>query len=80
MAGMTRAEVGSVKPKNCRSNNMKSGTRDEAEGKWHEVKGKIKAIAGKVSDNPKMETEGANEEIAGKVQTKIGEIKKVVGR
>ena len=28
---------------------MKSGTRDEAEGKWHEVKGKIKEIAGKLS-------------------------------
>ena len=30
-------------------NTMKSSTRDEAEGKWHKVKGKIKEIAGKVS-------------------------------
>ncbi len=59
---------------------MKSGTRDEAEGKWHKVKGKIKEIAGKLNDDPKMETEGANEKIDGKVQEKIGEIKKVVGR
>jgi uncharacterized protein YjbJ (UPF0337 family) len=58
---------------------MKSGTRDEAEGKWHKVKGKIKEIAGKLNDDPKMETEGANEKIAGKVQEKIGQVKKVVG-
>jgi len=31
---------------------MKSGTKDEAEGKWHKVKGKIKEIAGELSDDP----------------------------
>jgi uncharacterized protein YjbJ (UPF0337 family) len=80
MAGMTRANVASVKLRNDRSNTMKSGTRDEAEGKWHKVKGKIKEIAGKLSDDPEMENEGTNEKIAGKVQEKIGEIKKVVGK
>jgi uncharacterized protein YjbJ (UPF0337 family) len=80
MTGMTGANILSINPNSDRSNIMKSGMRDEAEGKWHKMKGKIKAIAGKVSGNPKMETEGANEEIAGKVQKKIGEIKKVVGK
>jgi uncharacterized protein YjbJ (UPF0337 family) len=37
---------------------MKSGNRDKAEGKFHEVKGKAKEIAGKLSDNPKLEGEG----------------------
>jgi uncharacterized protein YjbJ (UPF0337 family) len=32
-------------------NIMKSSARDEAEGKWHKVKGKIKEIAGKVNTN-----------------------------
>jgi len=59
---------------------MKSGTRDEAEGKWHKVKGKIKEIAGKVSMNPDLEAEGTNEKIAGKTQEKIGQVKKVVGK
>ncbi len=59
---------------------MKSSTRDDAEGKWHKVKGKIKEIAGKLSDDPKLEAEGTNEKIAGKVQEKVGEIKKVVGK
>ncbi len=31
---------------------MKSSTRDEAEGKMHQVKGKIKEIAGKVTMSP----------------------------
>jgi len=30
---------------------MKSGTRDQAEGKWHQVKGKVKEVAGKLGDN-----------------------------
>ena len=59
---------------------MKSGTRDEAEGKWHKVKGKIKEIAGKLNDDPKLEAEGTNEKIAGNVQEKIGQVKKAVGK
>ena len=59
---------------------MKSGTQDEAEGKWHRIKGKIKEVAGKLGDDPKLEAEGANEKIAGNVQEKIGQVKKVVGK
>jgi uncharacterized protein YjbJ (UPF0337 family) len=59
---------------------MKSGTKDQAEGKFHEVKGKIKEIAGELSDNPKLEVEGTDEKIAGKVQGKIGQVKKVFGK
>jgi uncharacterized protein YjbJ (UPF0337 family) len=56
---------------------MKSSTKDQAEGKFHEVKGKIKEAAGELTDNPKLESEGTTEKIAGKVQQKIGEVKKV---
>jgi len=59
---------------------MKSSTRDAAEGKWHKVKGKIKAIAGELSDDPKLEAGGTNEKMAGKIQEKIGPVKKVVGK
>jgi len=59
---------------------MKSGTQDEAEGKWHRIKGKIKEVAGKLTDDPKLEAEGTNEKIAGNVQEKIGQVKKVVGK
>ena len=59
---------------------MKSSTRDKAEGTFHEVKGKVKEVAGKLSDNPKLEAEGTGENIAGKVQQKIGQVKKVFGK
>jgi len=59
---------------------MKSSTRDEAGGKLHQVKGKIKEIAGKVSMNPDLEAEGQDEILAGKAQEKIGQIEKVVGK
>jgi len=59
---------------------MKSSTKDQAKGRFHNVKGTIKEIAGELSDNPKLEAEGTDEKIAGKVQEKIGEIKKVVGK
>ena len=59
---------------------MKTSTKDQAEGKFHEVKGSIKEIAGKLSDNPKLEGEGTGEKIAGKVLGKIGQVEKVIGK
>ena len=58
---------------------MKASIRDKAEGTFHGLKGKVKEMAGKLSDNPKLEAEGTSEKIAGKVQEKIGEVKKVLG-
>jgi uncharacterized protein YjbJ (UPF0337 family) len=58
---------------------MKSSMKDQAEGSFHEAKGKVKEIVGKVGMNPELEAEGKDENIAGKVQVKIGEIKKVLG-
>jgi uncharacterized protein YjbJ (UPF0337 family) len=63
-----------------RRNTMKSSTKDEAKGKFHEVKGKVKEVAGKLSDNPNLEDEGTIENITGKVQEKIGQVKKVWGQ
>jgi uncharacterized protein YjbJ (UPF0337 family) len=58
---------------------MKSSTRDKAQGKLHEVKGQAKEVAGKLTDNPKVEAEGVGEKLVGKVQGKISQIKKVLG-
>ncbi len=54
---------------------MKSGTKDQTEGKFHEVKGKLKEKVGQVINDPDLESEGKSENIAGKVQKKIGQIK-----
>jgi uncharacterized protein YjbJ (UPF0337 family) len=59
---------------------MKSSNRDKTEGKFHQMRGKAKEIAGELSDNPKLEAEGTGEKIAGKVQEKIGQVKKVLGK
>ena len=59
---------------------MKSSTKDQAVGTYHKMKGKIKEVAGELSDNPNLEAEGIGEKIAGKVQKKIGQVKKVLGK
>jgi uncharacterized protein YjbJ (UPF0337 family) len=58
---------------------MKSSTEDKAKGMFHQIKGGVKEVAGKLSDNPKLEAEGSGEKMAGQVQEKIGEVKKVWG-
>jgi len=52
---------------------MKSSMQDKVVGTFHQVKGKVKEVAGELSDNPKLEAEG----IAENVQEKIGQVKKV---
>jgi uncharacterized protein YjbJ (UPF0337 family) len=59
---------------------MKSSIRDRAEGTFHEARGKVKEVAGKITDNPKLEAKGNAEKIAGKVQEKVGQVKKVLGK
>jgi uncharacterized protein YjbJ (UPF0337 family) len=44
------------------------------------LKGKIREIAGNLSDDPKLEAECTAEKIAGKVQEKIGQVQKVFGK
>jgi len=48
---------------------MKSSTQDKVEGTYHQVKGKVKEVAGKLSDNPELEAEGAGEKMAGEVRS-----------
>ena len=59
---------------------MKSSIRDKAEGAFHKAKGKVKEMAGKMTDNPKLVAKGKAEKIAGKVQEKVGKAKKFVGK
>jgi uncharacterized protein YjbJ (UPF0337 family) len=58
---------------------MKPSTRDEIESKVHDVKGKVKEKAGQLTNDPDLEAEGQAEKIAGIVQSKIGQVKKVLG-
>ncbi len=49
--------------------------KDRIEGAAHEAKGEIKEVAGKVTGDAKLETEGNVEKNAGKVQNTVGGIK-----
>jgi uncharacterized protein YjbJ (UPF0337 family) len=57
---------------------MKQGTKDEAKGKLHEVKGNVKQKIGHAINNPNLEAEGQDEKFGGKVQKKIGQVEKVL--
>ena len=59
---------------------MKASTKDQAEGKFHEVKGKVKETAGRLTNNPDLEADGTAEKLAGKMQDKIGQVEKVLGK
>ena len=56
---------------------MKPSTSDQIKGKFHEMKGDVKEEAGKLTNNRNLEAEGQDEKLTGKVQRKIGQIKKV---
>ena len=45
-----------------------------------QAKGKIKEIAGKVILNPDLEADGIDENMAGKVQKKLGQVKELLGK
>jgi uncharacterized protein YjbJ (UPF0337 family) len=57
---------------------MKRSTEDQAKGRFHEVKGKIKEKMGRLTNDPDLEGEGIGEKIAGKIQKKIGQVEKVI--
>jgi len=59
---------------------MKSSTKDNAEGKMHQVKGKIKETFGNVVGNDELEVEGKVEKSHGKVQEKLGQVEKIMGK
>jgi uncharacterized protein YjbJ (UPF0337 family) len=56
---------------------MKQSTEDQAKGKFHEVKGKVKETVGQATNNPRLQDEGTDERIAGTVQKKVGQVEKV---
>ena len=58
---------------------MRRSTKDKAKGKFHEVKGKVRAKVGRVTNNPSLEAEGQGEKFGGKVQKKIGQVEKILG-
>jgi uncharacterized protein YjbJ (UPF0337 family) len=57
---------------------MKSSTTDKIEGEFHEVKGQVKEKVGHIINKHDLESEGKSENLAGKVQKKVGQVKEVL--
>ena len=58
---------------------MADSTKDKIEGAVHDVKGTIKEKIGQATNDPDLQDEGTVEKIGGKVQKKVGDVKKVFG-
>jgi uncharacterized protein YjbJ (UPF0337 family) len=59
---------------------MKPSTKNEIAGKVHEVKGTIKKKVGELTNDPDLEGEGIGERTAGKLQKKLGQVEKALGK
>jgi uncharacterized protein YjbJ (UPF0337 family) len=59
---------------------MRSSTKDKVKGSAREAKGKVKEAAGGAVGNPNLRDRGTAEKVGGKVQRKIGDVKKVFGK
>jgi uncharacterized protein YjbJ (UPF0337 family) len=57
---------------------MKNSTKDRLQGGAREMKGRVKEAAGVLTGNRRMKSEGQAEKMAGKVERKVGEIRKVL--
>jgi uncharacterized protein YjbJ (UPF0337 family) len=56
---------------------MRSSTHDKVKGTAKEGVGKVKEETGKAIGNPNLQDRGTAEKVAGKVQRKVGDVKKV---
>ena len=52
--------------------------KDRIQGSAEQAKGKIKEIAGKITGDTKLESEGKAEKAAGKIQNTVGGIKDTI--
>ena len=59
---------------------MKASSKDQVAGKIHEVKGAVKEKVGRLTGKPDLEAEGLVEKVVGRVQKKIGQVKRFLGR
>jgi uncharacterized protein YjbJ (UPF0337 family) len=59
---------------------MKASTKDQAKGKFENLKGKIKEVAGIITGKRKLEADGKDQQLSGKAREKLGQVEKVVGK
>jgi uncharacterized protein YjbJ (UPF0337 family) len=65
---------------NADSSLVKSSTKDKIKGRIDEAKGKVKEKTGEAAGDSDLRDRGTAEKAVGKVQRKIGDVKKVFGK
>lgn len=55
-----------------------SATSDKIQGNWNEIKGKLKAKYGELTDDDLTYTEGKEDELLGRLQKKTGKAKEEI--
>jgi uncharacterized protein YjbJ (UPF0337 family) len=58
---------------------VKESTKDRVAGKAHEVKGKVKETAGRMTHDQDLEDDGTMEKVGGKVRNAVGKVEKAAG-
>lgn len=51
---------------------------DQIKGKWHQIKGKLKAKYGELTDDDLTYVEGKEEQLIGKLQERLGKSKQEI--
>ena len=69
-----------ARERKCESTFMDSSTHDKAQGTAKEAVGKVKEETGKAIGNQDLEDRGTAEKVGGKVERKVGDVKKVFGK
>jgi uncharacterized protein YjbJ (UPF0337 family) len=64
----------------ARFRSIRSSTKDKIKGTVKEVKGTVKERAGGATGNRDMQDRGTAEKTGGKIQRKVGDIKKSFGK
>ena len=56
---------------------MEESTKDKIQGKINDLTGQAKEKVGDATDNQDLKEEGQDDSLKGKVQSKVGDVKKV---
>ncbi len=59
---------------------MDSSNKDKIKGKVDQAKGAVQEKAGRATGNENLEARGAANKAGGKIQEKVGDVKKVFGK
>ena len=59
---------------------MPNSTKQQVEGKLHEVAGEAKQKAGQITGDKELEAEGLAEKVSGTVQKGLGKLEELLGK